>query len=162
MKSQQRVRPMSGRSVKVRLTPATLYMYAVDFLRAAKKARLPDKSFRPAQYYLVCHALELILKAYLSVGGKLLEDSAVNAFGRNLGKLLAEADLLGLREFVPLEAPKVAEIRRASLYYAEAVFEFPALAAALRGYPQRPSVDVLLAAAEELVSAAREPCLAVN
>lgn len=156
-----RPKPAVG-AVTVRLTPASLYAYAADFLRAAKKSRLLAKPFLPAQYYLVCHALELVLEAFLSLAGQILDDSAASPFKRNLGRLLREADLLGLRDYVRLEAAMVAEIRKASLYYAEAVFEFPALAEALRGYPQKPRLDLLLAAAEELLSAVRVPCLAVS
>jgi len=69
---------------------------------------------------------------------------------------------MGLRDFVRLGPRKVAEIHKASLYYSEAVFEYPALAAAFRGYPHKPRLEVLLAAAEELMSAVREPCLALD
>jgi hypothetical protein len=161
-KIRGRRKSVAGRGTSVRLTPAALYVYAADYLRAAKRARLTEKSFRPAQYYLVCHALELVLRAFLSLSGKVPDDSGPVAWNRNLGDLLAEAERSGLRDFVLLDASAVAEIRRASLYYAGAVFDFPALAEALRGYPQRPSMHVLLAAAEDLVSAAREPCLSMS
>lgn len=161
-KIRRRRKPVAARGTPVRLTPAALYVYAVDFLRAAKRSRLAEKSFRPAQYYLVCHALELVLRAFLSLRGKLPDDSVPDVRNRNLGELLAEVERSGLRDFVLLDAPAIAEIRKASLYYAGAVFDFPALAEALRGYPQRPTMGILLEAAEDLVSAARGPCLAVS
>ncbi len=119
-----------------------------------------NKSFRPARLYLVCHALELGLRAFVSLGAGLPEDSARRATGHDLGRLLSKAHSLGLGQLIRFRASEVTEIRKASLYYARQVFEYPALAEALRGYPKKPNFHVLLAAAEGLISAIREPCLA--
>jgi hypothetical protein len=54
---------------------------------------------------------------------------------------------------------QLAEIYRASTYYVEKVFEYPAIAEALIGYPKKPNIELLLGAADALVTALREPCL---
>lgn len=162
-KTRERRKAIARRArPKPLLTPASLYAYASDFLSAARAARQPSRSFRPAQYYLTCHALELVFKAFLSLGADLYAEPVGRARVRDLSELLAGANLMGLREFVQLGPRKVAEIRKASLYYSETVFEYPALAAAFRGYPHKPRLDILLAAADELVGAVREPCLALG
>lgn len=147
--------------VKSRLGPASLYAHAADYLRAAKMAGSGDKSFTPARFYLVCHALELGLRAYLSLGTRSLEDLPRRAAtGHDLGRLLSKAQSLSLSHLIRFRAREASEIRKASLYYARQVFEYPALAEALRGYPKKPRFQVLLAAAESLISAIRDVCLA--
>jgi len=76
-----------------------------------------------------------------------------------LGRLLSKAQSLGLDGLIRFRIKEVTEIRKASLYYARKVFEYPALAEALRGYPKRPDFNALLAVADELIAAIREPCL---
>ena len=146
--------------IRSRLAPASLYMYAADFLRAAKLARSAHKWFRPAQPYLVCHALELGLRAFLSLGAESLNDAPRRSMGHDLGRLLAKAQSRGLGDLVQFNSAQIREIRKASLYYTRKVFEYPALAAALRGHPHKPNVDVLLAAAEGLLAAIKHPCVA--
>ena len=52
-----------------RIFPLGFQMYAADFLAAAKTVPPPNVAFAPARPYLVCHALELALKAFLSLKG---------------------------------------------------------------------------------------------
>ena len=155
-----RDRKTAAGAVRLRLAPASLYVYAADFLKAARLTRSPNRPFRPAQFYLACHAFELGLRAFLSLRGGLLSDAARRAMGHDLGRLLSKAHSLGLDELVQFDSAEVAEISKASVYYTHKVFEYPALAVALRGHPQRPDVDLLLAVVEELLSAIRRPCLA--
>ncbi len=84
---------------------------------------------------------------------------ADGAFGHNLKSLLAEAEQHGLLTFVHMGEPQLAEVRRASTYYAEKVFEYPALGEAIFAYPKNPDTNLLLGATEMLVAALREPCL---
>jgi hypothetical protein len=50
-------------------------------------------------------------------------------------------------------------VLRSSAYYREKVFEYPAIAEALKAYPGNPDTDLLLGVARALVTALREPCL---
>jgi hypothetical protein len=142
-----------------RMGPVALHVYAADFLSAARAAAPPGVPFAPARTYLVCRALELALKAFLSLKGCSLEQMAGGPFGHNLESLLAEADQHGLSALVHLEKLHAAEIRRASTYYVEKVFEYPALDEAVLCYPKNPDVNLLLSAAEAVVAVLREPCL---
>ena len=50
------------------------------------------------------------------------------------------------------------EIRRASKYYLEKVFEYPAAGEAPRAYPHNPDIEPLLEAAKAMVVALEVPC----
>jgi hypothetical protein len=146
--------------VRSRFEAASVYAYAADFLQAAKSIRSANRSFRPARLYLVCHSLELGLRAFVSLSARSLDDTGRRASGHDLTRLLSKAQSLGLDRLIRFRVKEVNEIRKASLYYERKVFEYPALAEALRGYPKRPNFKALLTAAEELIAAIREPCLA--
>jgi len=158
-KKHSKIENLSILGATARMGPVSLHMYAADFLSAARAAAPPEVPFAPARTYLVCRVLELALKAFLSLKGRSLEQLAGGAFGHDLESLLAEAERHGLSTLVHLEKLQLAEIRRASTYYAEKVFEYPALGEAVFGYPKNPDTNLLLGAAEALVAALREPCL---
>lgn len=144
-----------------RLSPLGLIIYADHYLEAAKSA-LPDKNggeFHPARLFLVCHSLELALKAFLSLRGRSLDELAGGALGHDLVKLLAEADKQGLGAVVKLTEQQRFWIGRTSTYYAEKVYEYPSVLEALKGYSLRGDMDRLLEAAETLIPPLREPCL---
>jgi hypothetical protein len=155
-----RIESVSIAGVTAHMSPVGLYMYASEFLHAAKAAPPSEIPLLPARTYLICHALELALKAFLSLKGRSLDQLASGAFGHNLDALLAEAQKLGISVVVRLNVRQLAEIRRASDYYSEKVFEYPAVAEAIAGYPKNPNVRLLLSAAEALMEALRGPCLA--
>ena len=142
----------------VRMGPLALHMYAADFLSIATGAAPPQVPFAPARTYLVCHALELVLKAFLSLRGQPLERLAGGEYGHDLEKLLAAAVHQGLLELVVLEERHLIEIRRASKYYFEKVFEYPAVGEAPFGYPHNPDTGPLLEAAKAMVLALEVPC----
>jgi len=132
-------------------------MYAFDFLRAAKRASAKaGNAFSPAQLYLTCHGLDLALKAYLELRGQRADDSGTTMSRADLGRLLTKADACGLSELVRLTPHERMEMQKAALYYSEAVLEYPALAEALRGYPQAPDSSALLGTLTSIVLALRE------
>lgn len=139
--------------------PVGLHWYAADFLSAAKAVPAPEVPFAPARIYLICRALELSLKAFLSLKGRSLEQLAGGQFGHDLDNLLTQAENQGISNLVNLDSRQLAHIRFASTYYLEKVFEYPALAEATKAYPGNPDANLLLDAAEALVAALREPCL---
>ena len=156
--------------LNARMAPLGLQMYAADFLAAAKAIQQPNVPpylacqppnvpFAPARPYLACHALELALKAFLSLKEYSLDELADSKFRHNLVNLLDEAERNGLREFVKLEEDETFQIRRASNYYSEKVFEYPAIGEAPLGYFGSPDTNILINAAEALVGVLREPCL---
>lgn len=72
---------------------------------------------------------------------------------------MAEADKQDLDAVVKLSEDQRFQIGRASTYYAEKVYEYPSVLEAMKGYPSRASIDLLLDATETLIPPLREPCL---
>lgn len=138
--------------------PLGLHMYAESYLSAAQALPEPKVPFEPVRPYLVCHAIELALKAYLSLRGATMVDLADGAFGHNLESILAKAIEGDLANLVPLTESQTKAIRLATTYYAGKVFEYPAIGEALSAYPQSPPIEVLFEAAACLVEALRQPC----
>jgi hypothetical protein len=146
---------------RARLSPLGLIIYADHYLYAANTAQpSPDSGeLHPARLFLICRSLELALKAFLSLRGRSLDELAGGAFGHDLDKLLAEADKQNLGALVKLGDAQRFQIGRASIYYAEKVYEYPPVLEAMKAYPLRASMDLLLDAAETLIPPLREPCL---
>ncbi|MEY4706174.1 MAG: hypothetical protein RL042_2379 [Nitrospirota bacterium] len=144
--------------INERMGPLGLHMYAESYLSAAQLLPKPNVPFEPVRPYLVCHAIELALKAYLSLRGSAMVDLADGAFGHNLDSLFTRAVEGDLAQLAPLTNAQSNAIRLATTYYAGKVFEYPAVGEALAAYPQSPPVEVLFEAAVCLVEALRQPC----
>src|SRR5690349_16675963 len=95
-KRHSKVEFVSIAGVTAHMGPLGLQTYAADFLSAAKEVAPPDIRFSQARTFLVCHALELALKAFLSLKGYSLEKLAGGQFGHNLDELLTQAEQHGL------------------------------------------------------------------
>jgi hypothetical protein len=141
-----------------RMGPVGLWVYADAYIRAGLALPAPEVPYEPVRYYLACHSIELSLKAFLSLHGATMLDLSENAFGHNLDAIVVAADAKGLQSQVVLADDHREEIRKAALYYAGKVFEYPAVGEAMSGYPGLPKFEVLVAAAELLVSALAQPC----
>jgi hypothetical protein len=161
-KRHAQIENMSLLGTHIRMGPVGLWVYASSFLQAAKALEPGTESPRwPAGFYLVCHALELLLKAFLSIKGRTLPELA-DHFQHDLQALVKEATAAGLRDLVELDPKQLGEIERASRYYSEKVFEYPALAVVSGlhpDYPKLPDFDVLVRAADGLAEVLRQPCL---
>lgn len=158
LRTNTRIESVSILGATARIAPIGLQIYAADFLAAAKAIPRSVVPFAPAQPYFVCHALELALKAFLSLKGYQLDKLAGGAFGHDLENLLDEAEREGLGEFVRLGEDQTFQIRRASNYYSNKAFEYPAVLEALRCYPGMPDTNILVDIAGTLIAALREPC----
>jgi hypothetical protein len=159
-KTHTQIENVSIFGATARMAPLGLIVYAESFLSAARLITVSSEmEFIPARTYLACHALELALKPFLSLKGHSLAKLAEGAFSHNLGTILTQAEQHGLSDIVGLTELQQFHIRRASKYYAEKVFEYPAIGEALRAYSDRPDDGALIAAAEVLVAALRDPCL---
>ena len=68
-----------------------------ELLGRAEELRSYQKASKVApQYFLLCHTIELILKAYIASRRRITVDELKTLFGYNLTKLLHEAVRLGL------------------------------------------------------------------
>jgi hypothetical protein len=141
-----------------RMGPVGLWVYADAYMRAALALPAPEVPYEPVRYYLVCHSIELSLKAFLSLHGATMLELSENAYGHNLEAIVAAADAKGLQSEIPLANGHREEVCKAAVYYAGKVFEYPAVGEAMSGYPNLPKLDVLFAAAELLVAALAQPC----
>jgi hypothetical protein len=144
--------------ITAHMAPIGLHVYAEDFLETALAAGAKEE-FAPARVFLVCRAVELALKAFLSLKGVPLMKLAGGQFGHDLANVLAEAEKHGLADLVELTESERDEIERASTYYVEKVLEYPALAEAMVAYPGMPRAGLIASAARKLLEALREPCL---
>jgi hypothetical protein len=163
-KKHAQIETISIAGITAPMGPAGLIFYSKSFLSAAKSITVSSEmDFMPARTYLVCHALELSLKAFLSLKGHSLAALADPAFGHDLGALLAEAEKHGLSDIAKLTASHQFQIQRASKYYLEKVFEYPAIGEMVTtNYGDRPSTDVLISGAEVLVAALYDPCFSAT
>jgi hypothetical protein len=156
------IESISIAGAKARLAPLGLIMYAQHYLHAAKTAQPwpgGGELYHPARLFLVCRSLELALKAFLSLRGRSLDELSGGAFAHDLDKLLVEADKQDLAALVELSEDQRWQIGRASIYYAEKVYEYPSVLEAMMAYPSQANMEILLDAAETLITPLREPCL---
>lgn len=153
---------LSFGGITARMGPVGLIVYADHYLSAAKATKAPENAanFPLVRTFLACRAVELALKAFLSLKETSLVQLADGPFGHDLKNLVEQAEKLELNHLVKLSDSQRNEVIRASTYYRDKVLEYPAITEAIRAYPGMPNANVLIEAAELLVLALREPCLA--
>ena len=144
----------------VNISPFGFHRYASEFAKYAREAHVEAKGkFSPIPYYLYCHSLELVLKAFLLAKGVAKADLKKRSLGHDLSKILLKAKALGLEETVPLAAHWEPEIRKANAYYNDKGFEYFSVVDAVRGYPDLPALDVLNEIATAFLSGLERVCL---
>jgi hypothetical protein len=141
-----------------RMGPLGLHMYAKAYLEGAHALPPSSVPFEPVYPYLVCHSIELGLKAFLSLKDTTMLELADGSYGHNLEAILQKAEEKQLSKQVKLTTEHKAEVRKASLYYSGKVFEYPAVGEALSGYPSMPKIDILIQVAELLVNSLVKEC----
>ncbi len=155
-KQHASVENISVLGVQGRMGPLGLWMYAHAYLRAAKALPGTEVPFEPVRYFLVCQSIELLLKASLSLNGAKLLELADAAYGHNLEALLEAVAKTGRP--LAIATSHCSEIRKAAKYYVEKVFQYPAVAQAMLGYPDLPDFAVLIEAADILDADLEKPC----
>ncbi|MGA2514323.1 MAG: hypothetical protein ABSG37_12010 [Candidatus Limnocylindrales bacterium] len=156
-----------GQPITVHPAPAVAHVgplgfrnFALQFLQAARVVSETAAPFSPVAYYLLCHSVELSLKAFLLIQHVPLEELKRRQLGHNLQALLTRAQTLGLTTVVPLSAEQSEAIAQATHYYTGKVFEYFELTEAFAGYKKKPSFEHLQSAATSLVQQLEKPCLA--
>ena len=122
----------------------TLFSLSCEFLEAARvlQATPPIRiGYWSATYYLLGHAAELMLKAFLYKRGQKIDD--LKKINHDLEKLVSRARELGLPEKVQLN-----QILDLSGTYKEKGFEYRT-----RRWKKFPSIDLLTEEIEKLQSA---------
>jgi hypothetical protein len=138
--------------------PIGLWVYANHFLGAAKALPEPTVRFEPVRYYLICHSIELSLKAFLSLKGATMVELSDPDYGHKLQKILTDANKKSLQSTVSLSAEQLTEISKAEYYYKGKVFEYPAVGEAINSYPELPDSEILFSAATRLVESLEKLC----
>jgi|APDOM4702015118_1054815.scaffolds.fasta_scaffold183153_1 hypothetical protein len=137
--------------------PYGLILRAKMFADAARLIPTPTAGHDWAKWHLVCHALELGLKAFLTLQGSTLED-VFEAYGHKIDLALSDAMSMGLSAAVPLTAHQRKIIRMLATPHAEKVFEYPSIVFVMTDAHSLPSIDATLEIADTLVQQLYGPC----
>ena len=86
--------------------PFEFHDLAVEFLWTYRHSPSTSPPYWP-RYFLLCHSVELILKAYIAARCSLTSDELKRDFGHNLEKLLDKA----IAEKLPISASAAGEIK---------------------------------------------------
>jgi len=130
-----------------------LWTYAKEYLDAAKSvASSSDRELVPTPaYYLVCHSIELILKAFLRGSGEELED--LKKIGHNLNRCLNKAAKKGINEHYCFTDTKKQAVSLINDYYSQKELEYIST-----GFKRFPKYDILEKVASGLLSSLRGYC----
>jgi len=130
-----------------------LWTYAKTYLDAAKAiASTSNKELPPIPaYYLVCHSIELVLKAFLRGSGKELED--LKKKGHNLNQCLRAAEEKGINEYFSLTSTQKSAVSLINDYYSQKELEYIAT-----GFKTFPKYDILEEVASDLILSLRIYC----
>lgn len=99
-----------------------LKRYAEDFLAAARAFQAPKNRFSPVRYYLICHSIELALKAFLFTAGYKKKDR--KRLNHDLVKALNAAEENGLAEYFRITDKERESIEKANKLYPKKEFEY--------------------------------------
>lgn len=106
-------------------TSAGLWRFGRDYLHAATLVHAGVKNkFSVPAYYLVGHAIELTLKAFLVARGVPVTELAKRRYGHNLVALLNRARRHRLGQFVKLDRSEIEAIGDLNAQYADKRFEY--------------------------------------
>lgn len=108
-----------------RTTSTGLWRFGKEYLTAATLVQAGSKNkFSSPAYYLVGHAIELTLKAFLVARGVPVAELRSKRFGHNLVALVTRARKHRLGEFVKLGKSEIQAISLLNEQYASKKFEY--------------------------------------
>ena len=96
--------------------------YAADFLSAAQAFPSPNGRFSPVRHYLICHSIELALKAFLFTAGYNRKDR--KKLSHDLVKALNAAEENGLGEHFQITETERQALEKVSRLYQGKEFEY--------------------------------------
>lgn len=154
---------MSSSGNKIVLQPANvvahvdghwLRRYAEDFLAAAQAFQAPTNRFSPVRYYLICHSIELALKAFLFTAGYKKKDR--KKLNHDLVKALSAAEDSGLSQYFEITQQERESIEKANKLYPKKEFEYFESLETIYD-PHEFDLDVLDELAQRLIEKIEEP-----
>lgn len=128
--------------------------YAADFLAAAQAFQAPENRFSPVPYYLICHSIELALKAFLFTAGYKKKDR--KKLNHDLEKALEAAEENGLAQYIKISKKERKSIKKANKLYLRKEFEYVESLDTIY-YPHDFELDVLNELAKRLVERIEAP-----
>ena len=154
---------MTGTTIKVKtahidMGPTGFIIYAQDFLNSFK-AYIPEKSFSPAKYYLICRSIELSLKSYLSIKNIPVK-TIKHELGHNLTKIFNRTKELDIKKVVVISKEEEVEIKKANYWYNRKGFEYFDIKNIMESKETLPNLNNLQLLAERLIKILRPLCLA--
>lgn len=154
MSSESKAIMLQASNITDKVDGYWLSIYAADFLAAAQSFQSPEQRFSPVRYYLICHSIELALKAFLFTAGYKKNDR--KNLNHNLLKILAEAEGNGLGNYFEISHAEKESIEKANELYQEKKFEYFESLETIYD-PHNFELDVLEAFAQRLVESIEAP-----
>jgi hypothetical protein len=131
-------------------TPALgLWNYAWEYAEAARQVA-GEPELRNVAYFLICHSIELALKAFLRTKG--WEARQLKTLGHNLEAALKEAERVGLKEVCPFEWNFECCLRLLNVQYEAKDFEYIRVAPTLHSFTFQQVMNLVLVGTEDLLS----------
>ena len=149
---------LKAEGVHYHLSPYAFVSYAEDFYDAAI-SHDSNKHFSPVSYYLICHSIELLLKAFLLLKGVSRGQLRARDMGHNLVNILDKCKESGLSEFYLFDETKSNEILKLNEWYCRKGFEYFELQNLVDSHQKLPSLPTIKNIAAELINCLKEPCL---
>lgn len=144
-----------------RTTAFGTWRFAEEYYRAAQaveRVATSDMDIAAPRYYLLGHALELSLKAFLLAKGiPAAELRNMKLFGHDLEKALVRSDELGLAALVTFSTEDRAAIKLLNLTYQAKEHEY-----ITTGFVKWPQIPALIAIIEKILPAVRDICIAAT
>ncbi len=145
--------------IRANISPYGFFYYGREFFDTAKTFK-HSAHFSPVPYYLFCHAIELLLKAFLLANGISKKDLPKrNIYGHNLERILKRANELGLGAIVTITPEQEREIQKANKYYTSKGFEYFDVIGMTKAYSKLPDLSVLDHVASILLTQLEAVCL---
>ena len=139
------------------VSPFIFVIYAEDFYKASV-AYNPQRPFSPVKYFLLCHSIELSLKAYLLLKGVTREEIQQKSLGHNLSNILAKCEKLAVRGIVQFSESQKLIISELNKWYSRKGFEYFELENLTSGTSKLPDIALIQELAKLLIDSIKEPC----
>ena len=139
------------------VSPLFFVNYAEDFLEASNSYN-SLKPFSPVKYYLVCHSIELSLKAYLLLNGISKNEIRKKSLGHNLSNILDKCEELGIQNLVKISDTQKLIVKELDEWYSRKGFEYFEVTNLVAGVGNLPNVELAIELATLLINDLKESC----
>lgn len=130
-----------------------LWTQSHDFMVAASDlTKQNNAQTNGPAYYLVSHAIELSLRAFLRGSGLSLE-TLKKKLGHDLSKCLSQAELHNLDKYVEISDSERSAIEKINDYYIEKDLEYISV-----GYKEYPQINLLITFNKNLLNTIKQFC----